>query len=149
MLKQRTQRLLVSLVSVGVIGVAAALLRAEDVPLAPAPEAAAAGTPGTPFQLYAADEGAIPYEDLVEGPVPAPTAEEIAAGTMSPARYHATTRETKASADDTMAWADLNHSPDVANAYAAYTAAMQAEAEARRAEYAAGLTGESELGVVP
>lgn len=127
------------------IGSGAALLRAQESDAPPIAEPGDPATLGSP-----ADEGALTWDDLVVGPVPSPTEEEIAAGSMTPERYFATTRETRAANEQTQGWAEADHSSDVHAAYQTYTSAMQAEAAIRHAEYEAGLTGGlGELGVVP
>lgn len=127
------------------------LLRAQEDGAEPtaAEEPAPSGERGTPFQLYASDEGAVTADQLVVGPVPAPTVEELASGQMTVERARATSAETQASVDNVAAWAEGDNGYEVHQAWAGYSAAMQAEAETRAAEYAAGLSGASELGVVP
>lgn len=132
-----------------VLGSGVALLRAQDVGREPTADPPAPGTRGTPFQLYSADEGAIAYTDLVAGPVPALTDAERASGTLTLERYQAISAETRASVDDTAAWAEGDHSPAVHQAWAGYSAAMGARAALEATANEAGLAGIGEVGVVP
>jgi hypothetical protein len=53
----------------------------------------------------------------------------------------------KASVDDTQAWAELDNGPAVNAKWSEYTQLKAAEAKIREAEYEAGLVGMAETGV--
>lgn len=128
-----------------VLGSGFALLRAQEAGDTSTAEPAPSGG----REMYPADLGALQYTDLVEGPVPAPTEEEIAAGHMSEERYRATSAETRATADDVEAWAQVNNGPAAQQAWSGYSAAMAAQAETRAAESIAGTSALGEAGVLP
>lgn len=131
------------------VGSGAALLRAQtggDPVADPAPSAPS-GVRGEPFNLYPADDGALAWDDHVEGTVPSPTEEEIASGSMTAERAYATSRETKAGVLAVQEWAEADHAPAVHAAYSTYSQLMAAEAELKRAEYEAGLSGIGETGI--
>jgi hypothetical protein len=101
------------------------------------------------FRQAPSDPGALQYSDLIDGTPLQLTDEEKRTGVIEFGRYQAASRETKASVDDAMAWAERKNGHSVSHAWSGYTNAMAQEAQVRRAEYEAGLAGIGDVGVVP
>ena len=110
------------------------------------PEKTAEEEPQSPFKLHPADEGAVTYDDAVSA---TDVVSDSAAGDegMSEEQYRTASAETKESFDDTATWAETQNGYDVHQAWSKYTDAMVQEAQVKRAEYEAGLSGATELGV--
>jgi hypothetical protein len=97
------------------------------------------------FEQYPSDEGAIPYEDLAEGPIPEspPLAED---GSLPIETAQSVGRETRASVDDAQAWAEDN-GYEVSQAWSRYSQLKRHEALVKRAANQSGLSGLEDVGV--
>jgi hypothetical protein len=100
-----------------------------------------------PFALAPSDPGALRYEDLATGPIPQVDLLLHPDDPIPLDVYRDITKESRASVDDIEAWAQVHNGPAVTAAWSAYTASKVTEAQQRRAEYEAGLTGIGDVGV--
>jgi len=110
--------------------VVALVERAPSARAQQAPRAPRKAPPVNHFQAAPPGPGAIRYEELAAD-----------AATAKPGQ------ELKAGVDKVRAWATAQGTPEVHAAWSRYTATAAAEAQAKTAEYEAGLTGHAERGV--